>query len=430
MKQQSQMPTEQKKSTFSPALVALLIVQAIAIVVLIKTTEYEHPIDIFYSDFVNLCMIFVLTVLFVLVGFGFLFAFRPFGAFNSVASSTVIMMISIIGTLIYHVIKDSESPMISTIQEFVLPTIAVIVSCGSVLGHFTMPQVMTLAMIELVFYFANRHFAIEEFMAIDTIGAVSTFIFGSLFGLCVAVSLRNANFHREKQESRVEVTRLATPNRSSIMFSFFGATALVVLSPIVFASFAPTEFKTQAMLNIVLALIGSIGCTVPLSIILDKDSMLPGAVIARSVITGMLTYCVLPTTMNSLHAPLVMGALTAAISLFTTRYVIPALHFNGVRDASGVFAIFFVPALVSWFFAILVMWTKTDILGVIVDDVADQVFRQVVSMVITVFVAVVGGLITGVILSMFDKRIPVYNAHSDHVQFAMPPTYAAPYIEQ
>eukprot|EP01083_Nonionella_stella_P033600 91947_1 len=149
----------------------------------------------------------------IFVGFGFLMVFLRKHGYSSIGFNFLAAVFTIQWSILvvgfFHSAFDGHFEDIkldvTTLIAGDFAAGAVLISFGAVLGRVSAPQILTMALLEIVFYAVNEQIAVQELLITDIGGSMIIHTFGAYFGLAVSWMLGPKDLlksHRnEDQES-------------------------------------------------------------------------------------------------------------------------------------------------------------------------------------------------------------------------------------
>jgi ammonium transporter Rh len=254
-------------------------------------------------------------------------------------------------------------------------------------------QVLTLALLEVVVYAANKRFLLIELIGIADIGGtVVIHCFGAYFGLAAAWVLGVPKDDAGDSDS----------SSISDIFSLIGTVFLWLYWPsFVTAMPGDSAQETTALLNTVFALLASTVTTFGISAWMERSIRpvdIQNATLAGGVAVGAPANFALSPT-----GALGVGALAGLISALGFIKVQPMLEGKGLHDSCGVHNLHGMPsvlgALISFVFLLINDDCKLN--GSCQEE--GQAVMQLVALGVTVAVAVLTGALTGAVLKAIGQ---------------------------
>lgn len=121
----------------------------------------------------------------IFIGFGFLMTFLKKYGYSATGFNLWVAALVIQWAMIMRGVFDLEDGLIKvSITDMIGADIAaasVLISMGALLGRITPMQLLTMGIIEIVFFAANEHLNIELFRITDVGGSITVHAFGKYF---------------------------------------------------------------------------------------------------------------------------------------------------------------------------------------------------------------------------------------------------------
>merc|ERR1712241_1277888 len=221
---------------------------------------------------------------------------------------------------------------------------AVLISFGGLIGKISPTQVVVVTFLELIFYCANKVFFLEGTLGIaDCGGTIIIHVFGAYFGLAACYTLGPAK----------EELMLGSSYVSDI-FSLIGTVFLWLFWPSFVAGLVPagTDGHAYALLNTVLALLGSTVVTFGLVPFLNKKRLHPVPIQNATLAGGVAIGATANLPMGPFSAVLV-GCIAGLISCTGFQRPPIAAHWdtcdiNNLHGMPGIFGAIFSALLPLW----------------------------------------------------------------------------------
>jgi len=272
---------------------------------------------------------------------------------------------------------------------------AVLISFGGLIGKISPTQVVVVTFLELIFYCANKVFFLDGTLGIaDCGGTIIIHVFGAYFGLAACYTLGPA-----KEES------LLGSSYVSDLFSLIGTVFLWLFWPSFVAGLEPAESDghAYALLNTVLALLGSTVVTFGLVPFLNSNRRLAPVPIQNATLAGGVA---IGATANFPMGPLtavLVGCVAGLISCtgFQKTPLPETWDTCGINNLHGMPGIF--GALFS---ALLPLWLSKDTPKI------GKPGNQILGLVGTLAISIVTGALTGLILKNVGSPAAAYNDDS------------------
>jgi len=253
-----------------------------------------------------------------------------------------------------------------------------LISFGALIGKISPSQVLVMTFLEMIFYALNKVFFLESGLHIaDCGGSIIVHIFGCYFGLGACYTLGPAL--NEK---------LNGPSYNSDLFSLLGTLLLWLFWPSFVAGLVPggTDGHAYALINTVLALLGSTITTFGLLPLLSKNKLTPVPIQNATLAGGVAIGATANLPMGP-FASVFIGCVAGAIStLGFCKQPIPTKYDTcGINNLHGMPGIF--GALISVFVPV---WVNSSDVG--------KPLNQIVGLVTTLLISIATGAFTGIIL--------------------------------
>jgi ammonium transporter Rh len=317
-------------------------------------------------------------------GFGFLMTFLRRYGISAIAYALVTCALVVEMSLVleYAFAKERPSKWALTLESLMNGLFcsgAVMISFGAVLGKITPSQLVLMALLESIFFWANVRLSIVEIEAHDVGGGMTIHSFGAYFGLAVAAAFnrRDAHGHADNRSSYTsDITSLA------------GTTLLWILWPSFNAAVAGTEKEQSlAIANTFISLCASTLAFAVVTRILN-GSKFDAVHLQNSTLAGGVAMGVAADLVNRPHWAAIGGFVAGLVSCIGYTKLMPFLSKLGIQDICGVHNLHGMPGLIS------------AVVGMIAcQDAGKQAGALGVSMAI----AIVGGLLSGVSMRALGK---------------------------
>jgi len=339
--------------------------------------------------------LYVGVALMMFVGFGYLMSFLRGYGLGAVGFTMFITCAGVEWALIIeNMMRDGLDVKVEMIDFLNANTAvaAVLISFGGLIGKISPTQVIVVTFLELIFYCINKVFFLEGFLDIaDCGGTIIIHVFGAYFGLAACYTLGGA-----KNET------LNGPSYISDLFSLIGTVFLWLFWPSFVAGLVPagTDGHAYALLNTVLALLGSTVVTFGLVPFLNKGRLAPVPIQNATLAGGVAIGATANLPMGPLSAVLV-GCVAGLISCtgFQKPLLPTSLDTCGINNLHGMPGIF--GALFS---ALIPLWLSSSDVG--------KPGNQIAGLVGTLVVSIATGALTGFILKMVGSPVAAFNDES------------------
>jgi len=280
------------------------------------------------------------------------------------------------------------------------------ISYGAILGKVTPLQMMILAIVEPAFYWLNIYIDVNLLKAFDIGGGMTIHTFGAYFGLAVTYWLTSHETHQHKDNTNAY---------ASDIFSLAGTLFLWILWPSFNAALAPTAVsELRAVVNTFLSISASVLSAFLVSRILSEDHKFDIVHIQNSTLAGGVAMGVAAHLNLQPAAPIGIGFLAGALSVWGYRYVTPWLSKKlNIQDVCGVNNLHGMPGILSCIVGIFAAvnafsnqktYYPSDY-TLLFPQGSEQALYQTFGLFITLGIALVGGCITGCIMHFSSNGI-------------------------
>jgi len=287
---------------------------------------------------------------------------------------------------------------------------SVMITFGAVLGKTSPLQLLILAVIEILFYSANKILIEGVYGVVDLGGSMVIHAFGAYFGLAVALVIR-----RDKQRDH----ELCGANRMSDLFAMIGTIFLWMLWPSFNAVLAPAgAIQHRAIVNTILSLCAACMVSFALSILFRKEHKLSMVDVQNATLAGGVAMGSSASMAVYPGGAIGIGCLAGLLSCVGYNYIQPFLERKfKLHDTCGVNNLHGMPGILGALISAVVaaVGAKSDVYGSQLGEnfpagysAGKQGGIQVASIVNTVAFAIVGGVLTGFIIRPLDESIQRY----------------------
>jgi ammonium transporter Rh len=379
--------------------------------------------------------------LMVFVGFGFLYSYLCHGALTATGHSLIVGTFATFFAILCRGLFASSTAAgitpttlnIGSLIEADFAAAACLISFGAVLGRVTIPQLLAMALLEVVFYTFNEG-RMNGLGIADVGGSVQVFSFGAYFGL--AVSLVCLAGGRDEHKSN-------RYNKSSDFqngLSMLGTLFMFVYFPSFNAAAANSQASmSRSVVNTYLSLTTSVIATVFVEMYLH-NKIHPWKIQRATLAGGIVIGSVANMTFTPFRACFA-GVFGALVCHFGAEHVTPYLRKNlGLsEDTIGVNHVFGMTGLAGGLLGIFAACYATPEnygnsnvelnsvfvrMGFVTSATSDtprprsaQVIAQLAGILVTLTIAIVGGVITGFVLRYIPDPDALYHdADSYRVQ--------------
>lgn len=350
----------------------------------ITAAFYNAELDLsqsFQTDSSSIYNFHVGVALMMFVGFGYLMTFLKAYGLGAVGFT---MYITCIGAE-FAIIMESymgKGNLLIDFQSLLkgnFAVAAVLISFGGLIGKISPSQITILTFMELTFYCANKVYVLGQYserpLVADCGGTIIIHVFGAYFGLCVCSVLGPA----------YRGASLNASTYNSDIFSLIGTTFLWLFWPSFVAGTLPAgPAQTKALINTVLALMGSTVTTFALTPLMSSGKLntaaIQNATLAGGVAVGSTADFLGP------FGAIVVGGLAGLLSTwgFITTPFFQSVDTCGISNLHGMPGIF--GGLVS--IAVPFLYPNANIVAL----------HQLAGLSGTLLVACASGIFTGYVL--------------------------------
>lgn len=405
----------------------LLVWQVAMITIFALWADYDYqtgsPLDMTYTWYSDVTLL-------VLLGFGYHLAMASRYALTAVGFTLLLVALVVQWALLVNgalagVAAGTGFPeeIAVALDDLIsadLAAAAVLVTFGALVGRVSLLQATVLAILETVFFAANKTLVLDGALGVsDAGGTFSIHMFGAYFGLAVSAALgaspepaspaADGDDDSEKGSEKggdgaLSATEpVATPpkSRTAELFSMLGTVVLWVYWPSLVACFLDdgSNQMSRAITNTVLALTSSTVVAVALSLELSTEAYakLRPADVQNATLAGGVAIGASANWAISPGGALGIGAAAGAVAAYASaRLGSPWLKATlGVDDACGVHALHGLPSLVGALASIIAAALAAEASFA---HGTSQWFYQLAGMLSTLIGAIASGLFTGVVL--------------------------------
>ncbi|XP_055310101.1 ammonium transporter Rh type A isoform X2 [Sitodiplosis mosellana] len=407
---------------------------------MLASIEKEHRVS--YPHFQDIHVM-------IFIGFAYLMTFLKKYGFSASSFNLLVAALTIQWAFLARGIFQLDNGLIrislTRVIEADIAAAVVLISMGAMLGRTTPIQLLFMALIEIVVYASNEYFQLELLKITDAGGSIIVHAFGAYFGLAVSLVMRPT-----RQENTVGTNEGSS--YISDVFAMVGTIFLWIFWPS-FNSALLDDITQQhrAICNTYLSLAAATVTTFVVSAIVSHQHKLDMVHIQNSTLAGGVAIGSVCNLLISPHGALLIGTISAIISVFGYRYLTPLLMSKlRIHDTCGVHNLHGLPAVLSAAFSIFYAWiasidnykdslmdifpalnhknstyalehNTTRIVGGFGRTVAEQAGYQALGIVSTIIVAVIGGLITGMILNLpMMRNLKKEEHHDDDIYYNVP----------
>eukprot|EP00931_Biecheleriopsis_adriatica_P052267 TRINITY_DN3038_c0_g1_i1.p1 TRINITY_DN3038_c0_g1~~TRINITY_DN3038_c0_g1_i1.p1 ORF type:complete len:885 (+),score=163.58 TRINITY_DN3038_c0_g1_i1:57-2711(+) len=277
------------------------------------------------------------VALMMFVGFGYLMTFLKAYGLGAVGFTMVITCLGVQWSMILEGLMATGKLVINfmSLLNGNFAVAAVLISFGGLIGKVSPLQILCATILELICYCANKVYFLQQYhssspLIQDCGGTIIIHVFGAYFGLAACQVLGPAR-----------MDRLNESDYRSDLFSLIGTVFLWLFWPSFVAGALPSgEQQTKALLNTVIALLGSTASTFAATHLMRgklRTVPIQNATLAGGVAIGAMANFVGPGP--SLAVGLLAGALSTAGFVYSP--------FFGSVDTCGIHNLHGMPGLLG-----------------------------------------------------------------------------------
>ncbi|NWI95168.1 RHBGB protein, partial [Pitta sordida] len=351
----------------------------------------------------------------VLLGFGLLVAFLGRYGPGSVATSILIMSLTIqwaivIQGFLFFSLNGKIYVGARSMFSADFCTAAVLISTGAVLGRVNPVQMLLLALLEVILCSLNEYVLLSLMAVSDSGRSLTVHVFGAYFGLMVSRILHQPHVDKKREEQQ-------DTRQQPEVFAVVGTIYLWIFWP----SFTSTTtvHDTWAVLNTYFSLVASTMATFILSPVLYEETIPRMVQIQDATLAGAAVMGMAGEMLVTPFGALIAGFLAGLISLLGFRFFTPVLCSRlKIGDTCGVHNTHGLPGILGALLGtLLTLLATADTFGDRLELVfplvaegsrsaADQAFFQLCALPLTLLLATLGGCLTGAVLKTRVLRSP------------------------
>eukprot|EP00672_Neobodo_designis_P024396 CAMPEP_0174830092 /NCGR_PEP_ID=MMETSP1114-20130205/2334_1 /TAXON_ID=312471 /ORGANISM="Neobodo designis, Strain CCAP 1951/1" /LENGTH=440 /DNA_ID=CAMNT_0016063877 /DNA_START=135 /DNA_END=1457 /DNA_ORIENTATION=+ len=377
-------------------------------------TEYARPAGrqgryLFFQD----------VHVMIFIGFGFLMSFLHRAGFTATSHAFLVAAYTAPWAMLNRGFWEraiKEDATWDTIQLSVVELIgadfcagAVLISFGAMLGRVSAPQLLIMAILEVIFYSINEMILVERFHVADIGGSMIIHTFGAYFGLACSLVLEKARPERKDVDSSANGSTRVTDTLAMV-----GTLFLFCFWPSFNSALAGVTSQDRAIVNTVLAMFMSALGAFFVCALVDAKGKFGMVEIQNSTIAGGVAIGASADMVVNPFGAMIVGLVAGSISVVGYRYLTKALEDKvGLRDTCGVHNLHGMPGILAAIVSAIAAGsaregsyhgTYTDVFAKGAERTrGEQAGYQLASLVVTLLFAIVGGAITGGVLS----RLPI-----------------------
>lgn len=346
----------------------------------------------------------------IFIGFGFLMTFLYKYSYSAVGYTFLVaaycIQLSILINAFFHQAFAGDFHEIDLNVESLITgdfaAGAVLISFGAVLGKVTSTQLLTMAVLELIFYAVNETIGVTQYEAVDMGGSMFVHSFGAYFGLAVAFMLNQLPSNKEQSHDDNKADKV------SDTFAMVGTLFLWMYWSSFNGALANGNSQHRVVVNTVLALTSScFGAFMASKWLHNKYDMvhIQNATLAGGVAVGSSSDLVIGP-----HGAMIVGLVAGVVSVLGYQYLSPWMKDKlNIDDTCGVHNLHGVPGLIGGIGgAISAAVAGDSAYGDSIGDIfparadgrtaSEQAWFQTATLFTTLGISILGGLFTGWVL--------------------------------
>ncbi|KAJ8684404.1 hypothetical protein QAD02_020196 [Eretmocerus hayati] len=364
------------------------------------------------------------------IGFGFLMTFLKKYSQSAVGLTflvgAIFVQVAILCDGIYNM-GNNHKAMLS-LESLLSADVAVaapLISMGAVLGKISYMQLISMGIIELFVYTANKRIGESYFAAVDDGGSVNVHAFGAYFGLAVSFILGM----KEKPKDN----SLERSSYQSDIFAMIGTLFLWLFWPSFNSATLTGDEQQRAIANTLLSIAASCVMSFAVSAIVTNEYKFNMVHVQNSTLAGGVAIGTVAGMMCEPVEALIVGSISGVISVLGYRFLTPLIQKRlklhdtcGVHNLHGMPAVF--AGLAGAFFAGIATEANYDYslykvfparipcvgpdLNTINENyrvklnpglnrsAREQAAYQLLALAVTLTIAIGSGLVTGLLISI------------------------------
>ncbi|XP_065057188.1 ammonium transporter Rh type B-like [Rhopilema esculentum] len=286
-----------------------------------------------------------------LLGFGLILTFlKRYTKGSMVHSFLIVGVVVQWATLLQGFFKMERSKVLLTIDRMIsadFAAMAILISFGAVLGIANSVQLLTIALLEALFYSINEGVCTTILYVSDNGKTFFVHVFGAVYGVVVARMLYRGRVFRN--------SGLLCSSYNSEVFTLIGTMFLWVYWPS-FNSYGADDITRQrAMVNTFYALAASCVATFAFSVLSSSESKLHMGHIQNATLAGGVAIGSIAQMIIQPWGAVLMGLVASLISVIGYRYIQRKLERRfRIFDIRGVLAIHGFPGLLGAIASVIV----------------------------------------------------------------------------
>ncbi|XP_063709670.1 ammonium transporter Rh type A [Culicoides brevitarsis] len=314
----------------------------------------------------------------------------------------------------------------------------VLISMGALLGRITPIQLLTMGLIEIVFFAGNEYLNVDLFRITDVGGSITIHAFGAYFGLACSLVLRPSSANAVTGENE-------GASYTSDIFAMVGSVFLWIYWPSFNSILVDGDQQERAILHTYLSLAACTVTTFCMSALLSKEKKFDMVHVQNSTLAGGVAVGSVCNLILHPWGAIMIGIISGVLSVVGYVYITPFL-FSKLRlaDTCGVNNLHGMPAVLSAIFSAIYAASATKetygnqlidifpamkqvgnnteeleyVIGGYNRTSTQQGTYQLIGIVVTICIAVAGGVISGLILrSPLWNRLDHIDLHRDDVHW-------------
>jgi ammonium transporter Rh len=427
VKGEKKQPTCTPTPSPSPLSVILLLLQG-AVIALFWFGEYADSNDNFQGGLQAAAFMDVQVMIY--IGFGFLMVFLHRYSYSSIGLTFLLAAVAaetflITSAIIHTIVKDKyDGLVIASLDSLMRGAFAggaVLITFGFVLGTFSPLQMIATAICEVILYTINEEIGIA-LGAADAGGSMTIHMFGAYFGVALSIVAYWAHGGRKRHSH--EHNRAS---RQTDILAMIGTLFLWLFWPTFNSAIAGEMGKERAIVNTVIALLGSCVTTFGMSHFLNGRLEMPD--IQNATLAGGVAMGAAAEMAVGPGGAMFIGSCAGAISTCGFTYLTPFLERTvHLHDTCGAHNLHGIPSLIGGLASIFTALagdngqykfsgqpnaTSEDVYHALFPKIRDgdrskedQALMQLAFMGSTLGISIIGGVLTSVFVT---KVVPHTN---------------------
>ena len=345
----------------------------------------------------------------IFVGFGFLMTYLNKYSFSSIGFNFLLACLSLqysilINGFFHNLFENHWNNITLDIQSLITGDFAagtILISFGALLGKVDGLALITMTILELIFYAINESIGVIKYKAVDMGGSMYVHTFGAFFGLAVSYITHN--------KDKFKNSKLVS-TKNSDLFAMIGTLFLWIYWPSFNGALASGNSQHRVVINTVLALSNSCIFAFISSKLLRKEKKFSMVDIQNATLSGGVAVGSSADLVIGPYASLIVGAVAGTWSVIGYIYLTPILENKfKIYDTCGVLNLHGMPGIIGGLGGFISAATASSTLygenlGIIFEGIQDgrsnidQGLYQLAALGTTLGISIGGGLLTGLIV--------------------------------